>query len=88
MPKVLRLGNPRELMCYPSILLLTSRVHPKPPKVNLSTSLHGPAYIGEKLPILITLENGEDEPVTLEIQHEALNSVGENGTFLRIFIHI
>ena len=47
-----------------------SRVLPKPPKVAISTTLHGPAYIGERLPLIITLENGEDETVTLEIQHE------------------
>lgn len=31
--------------------------------------MHGPAYAGEELPILITLENGEDEPVNLIIQY-------------------
>jgi hypothetical protein len=36
--------------------------------VVFSTTLHGPAYTGEILPILITLENGETEPVSLEIQ--------------------
>jgi hypothetical protein len=69
-------------------LKLTFRVHPKPPKVNLSTNLHGPAYIGEKLPILITLENGEDEVVSLEIQFEALNSEAEKGTASPVFIDI
>jgi hypothetical protein len=47
------------------------RVHPKPPKVSLITNLHGPAYIGEKLPIQITLENGEDDVVILEIQYQS-----------------
>jgi Gryzun, putative trafficking through Golgi len=49
-------------------------VFPKPPKVNLSTSLHGPAYTGEKLPILITLENSETEVVALKIQYEVSES--------------
>ena len=49
--------------------MLTFRVHPKPPKVVFSTTLHGPAYTGEILPISITLENGESEPVSLEIQY-------------------
>ena len=45
-------------------------MYPKPPKVGLSTSLHGPAYTGETLPIVITLENGEMEAVALHIQFE------------------
>jgi hypothetical protein len=69
-------------------LKLTFSVHPKRPKVNLSTNLHGPAYIGEKLPILITLENGEDEAVSLEIQFEGLSVVGEKGTASQVFIDI
>jgi hypothetical protein len=55
------------------------RVHPKPPKVNLSTTLHGPAYTGEKLPIYITLENGEQETVTLEIQFDFPDIESEKG---------
>jgi hypothetical protein len=47
--------------------------------VSLSTNLHGPAYIGEKLPILITLENGEDEAVEIQIEFDALNSTGDKG---------
>lgn len=45
-------------------------MYPKPPKVGLSTSLHGPAYTGENLPVIITLENGETETVALHIQFE------------------
>ena len=52
---------------------LTFRVLPKPPKVSISTTLHGPAYTRERLPIVITLENGEDETVALEIQYEPAN---------------
>lgn len=55
------------------------RVHPKPPKVSLMTNLHGPAYIGERLPIQITLENGEDEAVTLEIQYQPYENESEEG---------
>jgi hypothetical protein len=52
-------------------MLFIFRVLPKPPKVNISTNLQGPAYIGEKLPILITLENGEDDTVNLEIEYNS-----------------
>jgi len=37
---------------------------------------------------LITLENGEDEAVTLEIQYEALSSLGEKGTTSQGFIDV
>jgi hypothetical protein len=45
-------------------------VHPKPPKVSLTTSIRGAAYIGENLPIVISMNNGEDEEVTLKIQYD------------------
>jgi hypothetical protein len=60
-------------------------VHPKPPKVTLSTTLHGPAYTGEKLPILITLENGEEETVTLGIQFDSPEIEGEGGSYLYVY---
>jgi hypothetical protein len=56
-----------------------SRVHPKPPKVSLSTTLHGPAYTGEKLPIFITVENGEQETVTLGIKFDSPEIEGQKG---------
>ena len=59
------------------------RVHPKPPKVSLSTTLHGPAYTGEKLPIYIALENGEQETVTLGIQFDFPDIEGEKGIVLK-----
>jgi hypothetical protein len=71
-PQILRLGNPQQLMYHLCVTTLTRSVHPKPPKVGLVTSLHGPAYTGEKLPITLTLENGEIEPVYLQIQYESL----------------
>ena len=56
-------------------------VHPKPPKVGLITNLHGPAFTGEKLPIILTLDNGESESVSLEIQYEPLDHDSECDPF-------
>jgi Gryzun, putative trafficking through Golgi len=57
-------------------------VHPKPPKVGLHTNLRGPAYTGERLPIIIGMENGEDEIVTLEIQYGIPDPDQEGGIVL------
>lgn len=53
-------------------------MHPKPPKVGIFADLHGPAYTGEKLPIVIKLENGEDETVNLQL-HYTSSEVTEGG---------
>jgi hypothetical protein len=80
-PKLLRLGNPRQLTLIPFASADIS-VHPKPPKVGLHTSLRGPAYIGERLPIVIGMENREDETVTLEIQYGIPDPEQEGGSAL------
>jgi hypothetical protein len=36
--------------------------------------------MGEKLPILITLENGEDETVMIEIRYESPEAASQEGT--------
>jgi hypothetical protein len=54
-------------------------VHPKPPKVKIHSTLGGPAFLGERLPIHIHVQNAEDESVSLTITYNCVDSHGNEG---------